>query len=105
MASIICSLVQTMEYLQPGAFAKDGKEICQNLNNANSEQVFCIFTPPSAFTQCGYSATAMFNYGMDNKLMGKQVQPSSDWCPSNGSSSSSICTYHPSCAFSYSSNW
>ncbi|PWN31775.1 uncharacterized protein FA14DRAFT_158587 [Meira miltonrushii] len=104
-AKIICALVEAMEYLQPGAFAKGGKEFCDQLptnkNPPNPEEIECIFTPPAAFTQCGNSTTAMFKYGTDNNLMGKPQ--SSEWCPSNGNPST--CTYHPSCAFSQSSAW
>lgn len=104
-SKIICALVETMEYLQPGAFAKGGKEFCDQLphnqNPPNAEQINCIFTPPAAFTQCGNSTTAMFKYGTDNNLMGKPQ--SSEWCPTNGNPSD--CTYHPSCAFSQSSYW
>lgn len=103
MSRIICDLVDTLDYLQPGAYPAGGggKEFCKSLKTNVSqppsyESISKVFNPPASFTQCGNSVTAMFKYATEKNLLGKPQ--TSAWCPSNDDGSTN-CTYHPTCAF------
>lgn len=80
---IICSIGDSIEYLQPHSCTPEGLKFCKSLKHSKAGSIdtkpACqVVKPSDSFSQCNNSSTTMFKYGYENSCIGKPQTGA--WC-------------------------